>query len=207
MQIDYSTRSNLELVQTLEGKREGSVISIVDKTITNTGARLIASRISAPLIDVDKIRNRLNKVESFFLEPAILNDIRVLLKPFLDIERSINRINLGRGSPRDLLAIASSLKQVPLIKKSLLSFNSSTLNDHKNFFSSEIEGLGDNKRLFEKLFFAAQFLDPHGQTTRRNRVTNRYAVHFTPCRQDLCCTNDQIGIPVAPLDKVIWSNL
>jgi DNA mismatch repair protein MutS len=160
MQIDYSTRSNLELVQTLEGKREGSVISIVDKTITNTGARLIASRISAPLIDVDKIRDRLNQVESFFLEPAILNDIRVLLKPFLDIERSINRINLGRGSPRDLLAIASSLKQVPLIKKSLLSFNSSTLNDHKNTFSSEIEGLGDNKRLFEKLFFAIDLSAP-----------------------------------------------
>ena len=151
MQIDSSTRGNLEIMATVDGKREGSLISIIDRTKTAAGARLLASRVSSPLIDVEEINNRLDQVEAFCKQTDKISEVRLLLKNTLDVERSLNRLNLGRGSPRDLLAISHSLEQIPLIKTIIHSLNNCLDINDKSFFFKELESFGDYKALYSEL--------------------------------------------------------
>ncbi len=151
MQIDSSTRANLEIMETVDGKREGSLVSIVDRTVTAAGARMLASRFSSPLTNLKGITNRLNQVEAFFKNSEKITDVRQKLINILDIERSLNRLNLGRGSPRDLLSISQSLEQIPLVKKIIQSFNKSLDINYNSYFFEELSNLGDYKVLNKEL--------------------------------------------------------
>jgi DNA mismatch repair protein MutS len=109
MQIDAATRRNLELTQTLAGERKGSLLSVIDRTLTALGARLLADRLAAPLTDPRGIAARLDAVE-FFLERGETRErVRQRLLHCPDIERSLGRIALGRGGPRDLAALRDGL--------------------------------------------------------------------------------------------------
>jgi len=109
MEIDVATRRNLELMRTLTGERKGSVLSIIDKTVAASGARLLASWLAAPLTDVEAIHRRLDMVQ-FFVEGELQRqDMRALLKRCPDLERALSRISLGRGGPRDLAAVRDAL--------------------------------------------------------------------------------------------------
>ena len=110
MVIDPATRRNLELTITLSGEKNGSLLSVIDKTITSSGARLLTNYLSAPLIDIETINARLNQVEYFVNNKTYRSDLRALLKQCPDIERSLSRLCLGRGSPRDMIAIKNGLE-------------------------------------------------------------------------------------------------
>jgi DNA mismatch repair protein MutS len=109
MSIDAATRANLELMQTLSGKRTGSVFDAIDRTVTGAGARLLATRLAAPSTDVKIIQTRQDALAWALKNPAVLSDLRSQLKRLPDMERALSRLMLDRGGPRDLAAIRNGL--------------------------------------------------------------------------------------------------
>ena len=121
MAIDASTRRNLELVRTLAGERRGSLLSVIDMTVSGAGARLLAARLAAPLTEVAAINGRLDEVGFFAGSEALRGDVRDSLKSIPDIERALSRLTLGRGGPRDLAAIRDGLKDTGPLRETLLA--------------------------------------------------------------------------------------
>jgi DNA mismatch repair protein MutS len=118
LSIDPCTRSSLELVKTLSGEKSGSFLSVIDRTITPQGGRLIASRLNCPSINPIEINGRLDCVDFFKrMYPTFIDDVRGMLKKCKDIERSLQRLSLGRGSPRDLAAIGQTIAEVVKLKQ------------------------------------------------------------------------------------------
>ncbi len=111
MIIDPATKKNLELLRSLDGKIQGSVLEVLDQTKTNAGSRLLTQYLSAPLVDLKQINQRLDDLSYFYNDSYLKNNTRAILEKFPDIERSLARINLNRGGPRDLLLINNALKQ------------------------------------------------------------------------------------------------
>jgi DNA mismatch repair protein MutS len=107
--IDSATRANLELTRTLGGERRGSLLDAIDLTITAAGSRLLAQRLSAPLIDVDAIDHRLDAVASFVHDTAARDDIRTTLRTAPDMSRALARLSVGRGGPRDLAGVRDGI--------------------------------------------------------------------------------------------------
>lgn len=122
MVLDSTTRRNLEITSTLFGQgKEGTLISILDYTETPMGGRLLKRWITHPLVKLNLIHDRLNKVEAFFKEKELRKKIRSILKDFSDLERLLGRISTGRASPRDLIALKNSLQLINPICKLLIS--------------------------------------------------------------------------------------
>ena len=109
LMIDAATRSNLELIRTLSGNFEGSLLSVIDRTKTTGGARLLARRLASPLVDPEAINHRLDLLDFFAGDSALRADIRALLADAPDLARALARLSLARGGPRDLAAIRDSL--------------------------------------------------------------------------------------------------
>ncbi|MEX6505709.1 DNA mismatch repair protein MutS [Jiella sp. M17.18] len=109
MEIDPATRSSLELTRTLSGKRQGSLLATIDRTVTGAGARLLAARLAAPLTDPAAIRLRQASVAALVEEPDLRRKLRRALSGLPDSERALSRLALGRGGPRDLAAIKGGL--------------------------------------------------------------------------------------------------
>jgi DNA mismatch repair protein MutS len=103
--IDQATRSNLELVRTLSGERRGSLLAAIDRSVTAAGSRLLAQRLAAPLTDADAIGRRHDAVAFFVTSAAARAEIRERLKAAPDLARSLARLVVGRGGPRDLAAM------------------------------------------------------------------------------------------------------
>jgi DNA mismatch repair protein MutS len=119
MEIDAATRRNLELAVTMAGERAGSLLSVIDRTVTGSGARLLARHVSMPLTDAAAINRRLDMVEFFHRNTGIRDDVRDMLKTCADIERALARLSLDRGGPRDMAAIRDTLKQALSIHRAL----------------------------------------------------------------------------------------
>jgi len=111
MEIDAATRRNLELTRTLSGEKRGSLLSCIDRTVSAAGARLLQSRLAAPLTDEIRIKERLTQTAFFTEEPQGRKNLRILLAETPDMERALGRLSVGRGGPRDLGALRSGLKQ------------------------------------------------------------------------------------------------
>ena len=111
MQIDASTRRNLELTQALSGGREGSLLAAIDRTVTAAGARLLERRISAPSRDLALIHARHDAVAQMVDDPRLATDLREALARVPDMDRALSRLALDRGGPRDLAAIRAGLTQ------------------------------------------------------------------------------------------------
>ena len=109
LEIDPATRRNLELTRTLAGERQGSLLDVIDRTVTGAGARLLAERLAAPLTDPAAIDRRLDAVQHLIAEEALRLDLRPQLKRCPDLARALSRLSLGRGGPRDLAAIRDGL--------------------------------------------------------------------------------------------------
>jgi len=116
LEIDASTRRSLELTRTLTGGRPGSLLHAVDRTVTGPGARLLATRLSAPLTDPAAIDGRLNQVQFLIEAPELREKIRALLKAAPDLERALSRLSLGRGGPRDMASIRDGLVQAAALQ-------------------------------------------------------------------------------------------
>ena len=107
--IDAATRANLELVRTLSGNRDGSLLKAIDRTITGGGARLLAERLTAPLTDPAEINSRLDCVSFLLSETRLAEALRAVLKGAPDMPRALSRLALNRGGPRDLGAVRAGL--------------------------------------------------------------------------------------------------
>jgi DNA mismatch repair protein MutS len=115
--LDVMTRRGLELTRTLrEGKREGSLLAVVDRTATPMGARRLAEWLGAPPTDLDAIRRRQAAVAEFVEDAALRQETRHLLGKGSDLERLASRVGTGRASPRDLGALAKTLALLPRLK-------------------------------------------------------------------------------------------
>ncbi len=103
MQIDASTRRNLELTQTLSGfERKGSLLDVIDRTVTGPGARLLEKRLSGPSTCLNIINPRLDAIESYTSNNALRLEIQNILRQTSDIERAFSRLSLDRGRPKRL---------------------------------------------------------------------------------------------------------
>ncbi|MCH7832375.1 MAG: DNA mismatch repair protein MutS [Proteobacteria bacterium] len=109
MEIDAATRRNLELTQSLSGSLKGSLLGVIDKTITGAGARLLGSHLAAPLTDPAAINGRLDMIQYFVDGERLAETLRGILKRCPDIERALTRLTIGRGGPRDLAAVGDGL--------------------------------------------------------------------------------------------------
>jgi DNA mismatch repair protein MutS len=120
VEIDAATRANLELSRTLSGARRGSLLDVIDRTVTGVGARLLAGRIAAPPTDPRAIAFRLDKVTHFVESERSRADIREILRRAPDLERALSRLALDRGGPRDLAAIRDGLAVTGALRDRLL---------------------------------------------------------------------------------------
>jgi len=109
MLIDAATRRNLELVQSLGGSKEGALLSVVDRTITAAGGRLLERRLSAPSCDLQVLAQRHDRLGYFVGNPMLAEELRRTLRKLPDVERALSRLALGRGGPRDLGAVRDGL--------------------------------------------------------------------------------------------------
>ena len=115
LEIDAASRRNLELSETLSGGREGSLIDVIDRTVTGAGGRQLLARLGAPLTDVARINRRLDAVQFFADVGRARDELRQCLRACPDLERALARLCIGRGGPRDLAAIRDGLGLIPSI--------------------------------------------------------------------------------------------
>lgn len=119
MQMDAPTRRNLELLTTLSGTRRGSLLATIDHTVTAAGGRLLGGWLSAPSCRLEVIAGRHDSVEWALNDGPLRERIRDQLRQISDMERALSRLSLGRGGPRDLLVLMTSLKQTNILHETL----------------------------------------------------------------------------------------
>lgn len=118
--IDEATRRSLELTQTLRnGERAGSLLAVIDETVTPMGARLLGEWLSNPLTDPTRINLRLDAVEELTTDSMFCRELREQLENAYDMQRLTARVATGRCSPRDLACLARTLALLPKLKAKL----------------------------------------------------------------------------------------
>jgi DNA mismatch repair protein MutS len=128
MILDPATKRNLEILASMsDGSRSGSLISILDKTKTSMGGRLLKKWVSLPLLKLEQIHNRLEAVDELYQNENLRNQIGEELKQIGDLERIISKICTGRANPRDVINLKLSLKRIPVIKDILRNVKSVAL--------------------------------------------------------------------------------
>lgn len=128
MILDPFTRRNLELVETVrERSKKGTLLWLLDRTETSMGARMLRRWIDKPLLQKNRIEQRLEAVESLHKDFILREDLRILLQNIYDLERLTGRIAYGNANGRDLNALKTSLRQAPAIIQACAGSSSSTL--------------------------------------------------------------------------------
>ena len=123
--LDYSTRKNLELTETLREKNKyGSLLWVLDETKTNMGARLLKKWISQPLKNINEINKRLDAVEELVNKPRLRTELNDILSKIYDIQRTSMRLSSGTVNPRDLLALKETLWLLPELSQNLKELKS-----------------------------------------------------------------------------------
>lgn len=118
MVLDPFTRRNLELTETIRTKRaKGSLLEIIDYTVTAMGARLLRNWIHQPLLEINRLNARLDAVAALVDDEALRIELRDALKQVSDIERLTNRLLARKATPRDLLGLQNSLANLPTIHR------------------------------------------------------------------------------------------
>jgi len=147
MSLDATTRRNLELTHTLrEGKLKGSLLDVLDHTMTAMGARLLRRWIERPLLDLSRINLRLEAVGEFVRELFLRHDLRNLLNGIRDVERIVGRIGFGSANARDLVALRRALERIPRIKGLLAGAKSERL----KALNEELDELRDVAELIRR---------------------------------------------------------
>ncbi|HRU00258.1 MAG TPA: hypothetical protein P5239_00990, partial [Victivallales bacterium] len=117
--IDSVTQRNLELVESISGDKNSTLLSVLDKTVTPMGARLLREWILRPLRSKEQIEERLSAVEVLKDDPVGLSELQEVLSASRDIQRISAKINMGSATPRDVKALAQSLEIIPSVKQIL----------------------------------------------------------------------------------------
>ena len=145
MTLDAATRRNLELTETIrDGSVKGSLLGVLDHTVTPMGKRLLRQWVSRPLLDVDTVRDRQDGVAFFYEDGLLRAEFRAAAKPLPDLERLTNRILGGTAQPRDLVAARNTLQKLPPLKE-LFSLETEPLTN----ILSEFHICGDELNLLE----------------------------------------------------------
>ena len=155
MEIDGSTRRSLELVEALSGDKNSSLLGVIDRTVTGSGGRLLASRVANPLRDIPAINERLDMVQFFVDYAAIRNELRALLKVCPDIERAVSRLTVGRGGPRDLANVKNGLAIVPnirnILRRCVKEKNEQILGEIPQVLQKIMQNLGEHSHFVANL--------------------------------------------------------
>lgn len=142
--IDNATKKHLELIENqIDGSGQATLLSILDRTVTAMGGRLLKKYIAGPSRSITVINNRLLKVGYFFDRLNILESIRKELSNILDIERIIAKLSVGRGNARDLIGLKNSLISIDRIREELMEIEE---------FREEGHGIQDFKRIIDFIF-------------------------------------------------------
>ena len=120
--IDAVTLKHLEIVESMEGGREGTLLHEIDRTITAMAGRLLRAWLLRPLVSLDRIRDRLDAVEEFAFRSTDRGKFRDVLKSVQDLERLVARAALGNAGPRDLVGLKQSIAVVPRVRLLLDGF-------------------------------------------------------------------------------------
>lgn len=145
MVLDMATRINLELTSTIRGNnKKGSLINILDKTSTSMGARLLRKYIEEPLINKDKINERLNIIEEIKDDFMLREDLINSLKNIYDIERICSKIAFEKVTPKEMLNLKYSLEKLPILKQLIKSSDTKILKTY-------IEDMDDLRDLYNLL--------------------------------------------------------
>jgi DNA mismatch repair protein MutS len=125
--LDTVTRANLELVRTLrDGSRKGSLLGVLDRTVTSLGARKLSSWLLAPLLSLADIERRLDAVEELSKKHVWREVWTGLLRQVADVERLCGRLAVGVGNARDLSALSRSLAVLPELARALAGCEAGT---------------------------------------------------------------------------------
>ncbi len=128
LEIDAATRRSLELTQTIRsGSRAGSLLEVMDRSVTPMGARRLAVWMASPLIDRAHIEARLSAVEELVQGKRLRETVREVLADVYDLERLLGRVATGRCGPRDLKQVGKTLTQLPKLKALLTERGSDRL--------------------------------------------------------------------------------
>lgn len=119
LEIDQATIRSLEILQTTDGRRAGSLLAVLDQCVTPMGSRLLAEWIIYPLCDIEAIRRRLDAVENLFNESSLRDNVRQHLRRVHDLARIMTRVVQGRVTPRELAAVAMTLLELPFFRQAL----------------------------------------------------------------------------------------
>ncbi|HOJ92791.1 MAG TPA: DNA mismatch repair protein MutS [Dictyoglomaceae bacterium] len=143
--LDSTAIKHLELFETVrEGQRRGSLIWVLDKTLTSMGTRLLKKSLLQPLLNVNYIRKRQEAVKEFLEKEAFRKEMEETLKEIPDLERINSRINYNIATPKELIYLRQALYFLPTIKKILENVESEKLTELKN-------NLPDLEPLYERL--------------------------------------------------------
>ncbi len=167
MQIDSATKRNLEIITGLmDGADNASLYGILGLSETAMGARKLKDWINYPLQDINKINKRLDAVSEFKERPSIRKCAKEILGTIYDIERLTGRIALGRGNPRDIIALGNSVRKIPELKELLKDFTSPLIQELYNNM--------DHLPELEELIFAAIDNDPPVNITEGGIIKKGY---------------------------------
>lgn len=140
MELNLSSRRNLELTETMRNKeRRGSLLWVLDKAKTGMGRRRVKQYISQPLMKQTKIIERLDAVEAFSSDITALGELRDALSGIYDLERLMSRIVYKVASPRDVFSLGKACEKLPELKKALQFFNSPLIDKLKSAVSTHDE--------------------------------------------------------------------
>lgn len=132
MTIDSIALSTLEITAPANGKKQGSLYSAVNKTLTGMGARLLVKRLTAPSTDVQTINLRLDGTEELVNDKILRGEVADALSGIFDIERISTRIAYGNITPKECVALANSLDKLPILKKAISSCKSEIITALRN---------------------------------------------------------------------------
>ncbi len=128
LEIDEATRRSLEIARTLrDGRREGSLLAVLDRAATPMGSRLLGDWLANPLTDRAAIDARLDAVAELVADARLADDLHERLKAVYDLERLLARVMTGRAGPRDLSFIGRTLRMLPQMKAKITARKSTLL--------------------------------------------------------------------------------
>ncbi len=153
LEIDAATRRNLELERSLAGERKGSLLAVIDRTVTAAGARLLAAYLAGPLTEPAAIGRRLDMVGFFLGREGLREAARAILARAPDLERALSRLALGRGGPRDLAAIREGLREAAELRIALgdPALGAGGLAAPPDGIRAALTALGEHEVLIERL--------------------------------------------------------
>lgn len=130
MILDTSCLRHLEVTHNLrDGGTKGTLLSILDRTLTPMGARLLKQWVESPLMDVYHIQRRQNAIAELVAKPALRDGIRDTLRSVFDFERILSRVETGSVSPRDFTSLRESLRTLPALRGLTEDFEASALQE------------------------------------------------------------------------------